>query len=311
MQTALSKTVLTLPPSGHCGRGLRRPGAAERQPGRAHALQRSVDGDNIDADAIDALLKNSDPMDAFTPEQRIFGATEEGKQMFKRLDEKNKRVFEEQIVALKAESERISEKAAKAKEAELNAAYEVAEKKATAMIKSAERERQQAQGNSALARQAFESQIKDKERIQSGLAAAVAVAGGWAVQLPLQLPLLGPWLAADRWLLGNGQAPPLPVVANLAAVTVSSALFGVIWRYVVREEDALDLHLRGGCIAAFGLTSGLWQSAALINSATEISADTLAQAALVSGQAMLQFAAAAAVVEYAIDKGWLLRKSSS
>lgn len=34
--------------------------------------------------------------DAFTPEQRIFGATEEGKQMFKRLDEKNKRVFEEQ-----------------------------------------------------------------------------------------------------------------------------------------------------------------------------------------------------------------------
>lgn len=85
---------------------------------------------------------------------------------------------------------------------------------------------------------------QDKERIQSGLAAAVAVAGGWAVQLPLQLPLLGPWLAADRWLLGNGQAPPLPVVANLAAVTVSSALFGVIWRYVVREEDALDLHLR-------------------------------------------------------------------
>lgn len=37
---------------------------------------------------------------------------------------------------------------------------QVAEKKATAMIKSAERERQQAQGNSALARQAFESQIK-------------------------------------------------------------------------------------------------------------------------------------------------------
>lgn len=42
----------------------------------------------------------------------------------------------------------------------LPAVMQEAEKKASAIIKSAERERQQAQGNSALARQAFDSQLK-------------------------------------------------------------------------------------------------------------------------------------------------------
>lgn len=59
---------------------------------------------------------------------------------------------------------------------------------------------------------------------------AIGAAGGLLVQLPL--------LAATP-------SSAAATVAGLASCALSSALFGVIWRYVVRnDEDAADLQLK-------------------------------------------------------------------
>lgn len=137
---------------------------------------------------------------------------------------------------------------------------------------------------------------KDEDRRQSGLSAGIAAAGGLLIQLPL---------------LAAGSTSTAASLATLTSCMLSSALFGVIWRYVVRNQsDAADLQLKGGCIAAFGLTSGLAQSSILLSTAGELSALALVESAIVSGQAMLQFAAAAVAVETAIQNQIVSRKHS-
>ena len=74
--------------------------------------------------------------------------------------------------------------------------------------------------------------FQEQERVQSGVAGAVGAAGGLLVQLPL--------------VAGGGSSAPA-AVATLTAAAVSSALFGVLWRYVVRDDaDAADLQLKVG-----------------------------------------------------------------
>lgn len=128
---------------------------------------------------------------------------------------------------------------------------------------------------------------KEEDRLHSALAGAVAAAGGLLVQVPL---------------LAGSQHPPAAKLASLAVTAISSGLFGIVWRYAIRsEQDATDTQLMGGCIAAFGLTSGLGQASALLGGALDqgeaLSGQLLAQCALLTGASMLQFTAAAVLLE--------------
>lgn len=72
--------------------------------------------------------------------------------------------------------------------------------------------------------------MQDDERRQSGLFSGIGAAGGLLVQLPL--------IAATP-------SSAAATVAGLTSCLLSSALFGVIWRYVVRnDKDAADLQLK-------------------------------------------------------------------
>lgn len=69
--------------------------------------------------------------------------------------------------------------------------------------------------------------------------------------------------------------------------------------------------VQGGCIAAFALTSGLAQAPALVTSAGAFTSEVLAHSALLSGQAMLQYTAAAVTLEAAVQRGTLRRRSET
>jgi hypothetical protein len=89
--------------------------------------------------------------------------------------------------------------------------------------------------------------VQDSERTESGKAAAAAAAGGLAGYLPF-------------FLLAGSSAPSgLQGLLSLGAAVAGCVLFGVTYRYAVRQ-DADNLQLRGGAVAAFALVKALGAS---------------------------------------------------
>lgn len=89
--------------------------------------------------------------------------------------------------------------------------------------------------------------MQDSERTESGKAAAAAAAGGLAGYLPF-------------FLLAGSSAPSgLQGLLSLGAAVAGCVLFGVTYRYAVRQ-DADNLQLRGGAVAAFALVKALGAS---------------------------------------------------
>lgn len=78
--------------------------------------------------------------------------------------------------------------------------------------------------------------------MESGKAAAVAAAGGLAGYLPF-------------FLLSS---PPsgLQGLLSLGAAVAGCVLFGVTYRYAVRQDEN-NLQLRGGAVAAFALVKSI------------------------------------------------------
>ncbi|VVB11872.1 unnamed protein product [Arabis nemorensis] len=82
---------------------------------------------------------------------------------------------------------------------------------------------------------------KDKERLESAKAGAIAAAVGTLAELPFALSQVS---SVEQLLLPLGIA------------FASCALFGVTFRYAVRR-DLDDSHLKSGAVAAFGFVKGL------------------------------------------------------
>ncbi|KFK28973.1 hypothetical protein AALP_AA7G072100 [Arabis alpina] len=82
---------------------------------------------------------------------------------------------------------------------------------------------------------------KDKERLESAKAGAIAAAVGTIAELPFALSQVS---SIEQLLLPLGVA------------FASCALFGVTFRYAVRR-DLDDSHLKSGAVAAFGFVKGL------------------------------------------------------
>ncbi|XP_009137688.1 uncharacterized protein LOC103861719 [Brassica rapa] len=82
---------------------------------------------------------------------------------------------------------------------------------------------------------------KDKERLESAKAAAIAAAVGTVAEVPFALSQVS---SIEQLVLPLGVA------------FASCALFGVTFRYVIRR-DLDDSHLKSGAVAAFGFVKGL------------------------------------------------------
>lgn len=133
--------------------------------------------------------------------------------------------------------------------------------------------------------------MQSNERIESGKAGAIAVAGGAVGLLPSGLVQ---------------QYPPLALLLNVLSGLAACALFGVLYRYVV-AGDPQNAQVRGGAVAAFGLTRGLAIVQADLSTVQDWSLPVLASAALSVGQSLLMFAFAAAAIEAATSAGAVKR----
>lgn len=286
-----------------CGRSYALPafsasrGRAPRYRGQALAAQ--ADGDHGSSSGhIEGVPSKGDYLDVEHTARQILAECPDAKARLDRIEQAQLRVIQLQAAQAQVEQQLVSggggihtseslpttlQRDRLAAAADLSAAaleYEAAEASAT----SAQRYQFKAQS----------AADKDYDRRQSGLFGGIGAAGGLLIQLPL---------------LAVGTSSGAVSVAALASCVLSSALFGVIWRYVVRNNvDAADLQLKGGCVAAFGLTSGLAQSSVLLMTAGGFTAEALGQSGIVSAQAMLQFAAAAVAIETAIQNGVVSRK---
>lgn len=99
------------------------------------------------------------------------------------------------------------------------------------------------------------------ESLKAGILAGVTATIAWLI-----LQLIDPWLLGGLFgdvVSKNFSLAGGPVNTNFiwqsffsgAIALISGFLFGVTYRYIVRQDD--NVHLKSGAIAAFGLVQGL------------------------------------------------------
>lgn len=92
----------------------------------------------------------------------------------------------------------------------------------------------------------------DPERLESVKAGIIAAIVGIAVSLI--------FVGLDNWLLSAQTWPQsvgVQAMQRIAVAAVCCFLFGVTYRYIVRQDQ--NPHLRSGAVGAFALTRGLSQ----------------------------------------------------
>ena len=126
---------------------------------------------------------------------------------------------------------------------------------------------------------------EDAERVESAKAAACSAIAGTLLSAPLLL----------------SQSPGGSVsVESLAGVFLSCSLFGVVFRYAVRD-DANNDQLKAGVLGAFGLTRGLGEADVYLHGSDATALASWAEAALLVGESVLTFAFAYAALEYGYE----------
>eukprot|EP01024_Parvocaulis_polyphysoides_P006620 TRINITY_DN11816_c3_g1_i2.p1 TRINITY_DN11816_c3_g1~~TRINITY_DN11816_c3_g1_i2.p1 ORF type:complete len:248 (-),score=35.88 TRINITY_DN11816_c3_g1_i2:294-1037(-) len=102
---------------------------------------------------------------------------------------------------------------------------------------------------------------EDLERGESVKAGLFAVVGGVITSVPLA------FVSDSNILIG---------VADVTSGLASCALFGIVYRYALRQ-DINNVQLKGGVIAAFGLTRGLAAAQQVLFQNSELSPQLIAQ----------------------------------
>ena len=122
---------------------------------------------------------------------------------------------------------------------------------------------------------------EDAERIESAKAATAAAVSGALLSLPLTL----------------AQSPGgIVTLESAAGIFLSCAVFGVTYRYAVRDDLGND-QLKGGVVGAFGLARGLGSADVYLHGSDAGELASWAEAALLAGESVLVFAFAAAALE--------------
>lgn len=127
-------------------------------------------------------------------------------------------------------------------------------------------------------------QAIDPERLESLKAGAIA-AGAGAVMALLIVWLDHPW------------TPQLQPVLRVATAVVCAFLFGVTYRYIIRQD--VNPHLRSGAVGAFALTRGLSQLEA--SDLSQLAPATL----LPIGESFGLFLAIRLVLDWSLSQRWL------
>ena len=105
-----------------------------------------------------------------------------------------------------------------------------------------------------------------------------------------QIPILNDWLVTPEFISG-------------AIAALAGFLFGVTYRYIVRQDD--NPHLKSGAVLAFGLVRGLAQ----VDTVLAHQSDPLLLVIL-TGESVLLFAIAQVGLEVAFRQGWVKPFSS-
>jgi hypothetical protein len=87
-------------------------------------------------------------------------------------------------------------------------------------------------------------------------------------------------------------------VLREAIAWVSGFLFGVTYRYVIRDDD--NPHLKDGAVLAFGIVRGL----ALLE-AMETKSDRFLSSAILGIESIVCFAIARSILDLALQKKWI------
>jgi len=134
----------------------------------------------------------------------------------------------------------------------------------------------------------------DPERIESVKAGTVAAIIGTAISFV--------FVVFDTWLMGQGftQAWLLHAIQRLAVAAVCCFLFGVTYRYIVRQDP--NPHLKSGAVGAFALTRSLGQLETLELSA--LSMDQALPIALPIAESFGLFLTVRLVLDWGLKQQW-------
>lgn len=139
----------------------------------------------------------------------------------------------------------------------------------------------------------------DAERLETAKAGVASVAGSILVTLPLALASSSPAIALE----------------SVGDSAVCAFLFGLVYRYAVRDDVRSNTQLKAGIVAAFGLVRGITAASAVLGGADAVldgvSLDALGRAALSMGESMLVFGFASVVLEFALLNNWIKRFNGS
>ena len=134
--------------------------------------------------------------------------------------------------------------------------------------------------------------------IKAGLLSAIAVG-----VVASCLAIFNYWMHLQAWggSLLSAQST-FEHLLTLAFAVISGFLFGVTYRYIVRDDP--NPHLRTGAIAAFGLIRGLAQ----IDAGVLLNGHPAAMA-LLAGESMVMMAIAASCLDFALKHQWIQKCS--
>lgn len=135
------------------------------------------------------------------------------------------------------------------------------------------------------------------ESLKAGILAgfSLVVAFGFTI-------LANIWLSAHWSILASLKVdrPDFPWFFSGAIAAMSGFLFGVTYRYIIREDE--NPHLKSGAVLAFGLVRGLAQ----VDTGFKNWGEVLPLLVL-GGESVFLFAIAAFIVDVAMEKQWLKR----
>lgn len=133
------------------------------------------------------------------------------------------------------------------------------------------------------------------ESVKSGGIAALAGAGVSAVGLVLDVKL--------HDMMGGTALNGTLGIVTIAIGTVCAFLFGITYRYIVRQDK--NPHLRSGAVGAFALTRGLSQLENSDWSALSLDISTVLPLVWPIVKSFGLFLVIRLVLDYALDQRWL------
>jgi hypothetical protein len=130
------------------------------------------------------------------------------------------------------------------------------------------------------------------ESLKAGLVGAIAATGVFGIGILIEIN-------RAAWFAQTGHALTLNLISlstlfEASVALLSGFLFGVTYRYVVRNDR--NSHLQSGAVLAFGLVRGLAQ--------IDLS-DTYSLAGFKLLSSLLLFGAAAKLLDWLMQRGWL------